>query len=324
MPGQSSTVTFRSPDALAPLRGFCVKRKALAIVFLCGAGASVGVLRLANAADGQAVAARPAKPPRPDFDVASITLARRGDMSPSNPMYLRPGSSPGSMEARNAFVAFLISNAYDVKMAHIYNGPRWLRSDGYDISARTDLSSSEVEAIGTSLEGRTADMNRRLQSLLEQRFHLRVHRETRQLQVFVLTVAPGGLKVQPQDCVMRGAYRPPEPGQPSPRFCGTYSLLRFGVGWKLTGLGITMQDLARALSFQEMPTLVDKTGYADRFNATLQWTPDAVTGSPVPLPDDAAPSLSTALHEQLGIRLDSARGPVDVLVIDHVERPTEN
>ena len=167
-------------------------------------------------------------------------------------------------------------------------------------------------------------MNRRLQFLLEQRFHLRIHRETRQLQVFVLTVAKGGLTVQPPDCVIRGAYRPPEPEQPSPRFCGTYSLLRFGVGWRLTGNGITMKDLVRALSFQEMPTLIEKTGYGQRFNAILQWTPDSIAGSPVALPDDASPSLSTALQEQLGIQLESGRGQVEVLVIDHVERPSEN
>jgi len=219
-------------------------------------------------------------PARSGFDVASIKPAMRGEISPSNPMYLRPGSVPGSLEAKNAFLTFLISNAYDVKMAHI--------------------------------------------SLLEQRFHLRVHRETRQLQVFVLTVATGGLMVQPEDCVIRGAYRPPEPGLPSPRFCGTYSLLRFGAGWRLTGIGITMKDLARALSFQEMPTLIEKTGHIERFNAVLEWTPDSVAGSPVTLPDDAAPSLSTALQEQLGIKLESGRGPVEVLVIDHVERPSEN
>lgn len=209
-------------------------------------------------------------------------------------------------------------------MAHIYNGPSWMGSDGYDISAKTDLTPEDAQRIGAFLDERSADMNLRLQSLLEERFRLKVHRETRQLQVFVLTVAKGGLKVQPADCVIRGAYRPPDPRQPSPRFCGTYSLLRFGVGWKLTGIGITVKDLARALSFQEMPTLIEKTGYTQPFNAVLQWTPDSVATPPASLPDDAAPSLNTALQEQLGITMESAKGPVEVLVIDHVERPNAN
>jgi uncharacterized protein (TIGR03435 family) len=262
--------------------------------------------------------------PRPDFDVASIKPALRGEMSPSNPMYLRPGNVPGSLEARNAFLTFLISNAYGVKIAQIYNGPSWIHSDGFDISAKTDLTPDEDQKIGTSLDARTADMNLRLQSLLEERFHLKVHHQTRQLPIFILTVAKGGLRLQPSDCVPRGPYRVPEPGQPSPRFCGTYSLLRSGVGWKLTGIGITMTDLVRALAFRELPTLVEQTGYTEPFNAILEWTPDAVAGPPAPLPADAAPSLSTALQEQLGIKLESNKGPVEVLVIDYVERPSEN
>jgi len=239
-------------------------------------------------------------------------------------MYLRPGNALGSLEARNTFLSFLISNAYGVRIAQIYDGPSWMRSDGYDISAKTGLSPEEPQKIGTSLDARTADMNLRLQSLLEDRFRLRVHRETRQLPVFMLTVPKGGLKVQPADCVTRGPYRLPEPGQPSPRFCGTYSLLRAGVGWKLTGLGITMKDLVSALSFQEMPTLIEQTGYTEPFNAVLEWTPDSAASPPVPLPNDAAPTLSTALQEQLGIKLESAKGQVEVLVIDHVERASEN
>lgn len=163
-------------------------------------------------------------------------------------MYLRPVNAPGSLEARNANLAFLMSNAYGVKLAQIYNDPSWVHSvplERVDISAKTDLRPEDAEKIGTFLDERTADMNLRLQSLLEDRFRLKIHRETRQLSVFILTVAKTGLKLQPANCVTRGPYRRPEPGQPSPRFCGTYSLLRSGVGWKLTGLGITMKDLVR-------------------------------------------------------------------------------
>jgi len=306
------------PNIVNRTIGAGLKLKVFASAIFCGAVTCTGVVLLVGAAPRQTTSARP------DFDVASIKRALRGEMSPSNPMYLRPGNSPGSLEARNAFLAFLISNAYEVKMDQIYNGPSWIHSDGYDISAKTDLTPEADQKIGTSLEARTADMNLRLQSLLEERFRLKVHRENRQLQVFILTVAKGGLKVQQADCVTRGPYRTPEPGQPSPIFCGTYSLLRSGVGWKLMGHGITMKDLVKALSFREIPTLTEQTGYTESFNATLEWTPDSAANPPAPLPADAAPSLSTALQEQLGIKLESAKGPVEVLVIDSVQRPSEN
>lgn len=312
-----------------------MKLKALATVFFCGAVTCDSMVLLPGAAYGQSTQVAPVSreavpesqstPPRSGFDVASVKLAGRGALSPSNPMFVRPGNAPGSLEARNANLAFLISNAYDVKMPQIYNDPSWVRADGYDLSAKTDLTPEQAEKIGTSLEQRNADMNLRLQSLLEDRFHLKLHRETRQLSIFILTVAKTGLKLQPPSgCVARGAYRRLEPGEPSPKFCGTYSLLRSGVGWKLTGLGITMKDLAGALAFQQLPNLIEQTGYTEPFNAILEWTPDSTTNPPAPLPDDAAPSLSTALQEQLGIKLESGKGPVQVLVIDHVERPTEN
>jgi uncharacterized protein (TIGR03435 family) len=312
-----------------------MKWNALAIALFCGAIPCDSVILLPGATYGhstritpvsrEAVPQSQSTPSQPAFDVASVKLAGRGAISPSNPMYVRPGNAPGSLEARNANVAFLISNAYGVKMPQIYNDPSWVQSDGYDISAKTDLTSEEAEKIGPLLDERSADMNLRLQSLLEDSFHLQIHRETRQLPIFILTVAKTGLKLQPPGgCVERGPYRRPEPGQPSPKFCGTYSLLRSGVGWKLTGLGITMKDLVGALAFQQLPNLIEQTGYTEPFNAILEWTPDSTTNPPVTLPDDAAPSLSTALQEQLGIKLESGKGPVQVLVVDHVERPTEN
>jgi uncharacterized protein (TIGR03435 family) len=94
--------------------------------------------------------------------------------------------------------------------------------------------------------------------------------------------------------------------------------------WDFGEAQITMKDLVRALSFQEIPTLMEQTGYTEPFNAILEWTPDSAATPAVTLAADAAPSLSTALQEQLGVKLESAKGPVEVLVIDQVERPSEN
>jgi uncharacterized protein (TIGR03435 family) len=148
-------------------------------------------------------------------------------------------------------------------------------------------------------------------------------------------VAKGSPKLQPSNCIAIDADHPPimpAPGQPLPAYCGSAPVLRNGTGWKLTGAGITMKDLIRQLANVSGLTLVDKTGYTQAFNATLEWTPEVApsppspddASQPTPLADSAGPSIFTALQEQLGLKLESKKGPVEVLVIDRVERPSQN
>ncbi len=171
-----------------------------------------------------------------------------------------------------------------------------------------------------------------LQTLLEDRYALKVHRETKELPVYALVVAKGGLKVQPSDCVKpdsSGATSPPAPGQPQPAFCGNTRVSRNGQNLVMTGTGITMAVLVRTLSNVTKRTVIDSSGYTQAFNATLEWAPDE--GASIPGADgsggEAEPtgaSVFTSLQEQLGLRLESTKGPVEVLVIDHVEKPTPN
>jgi uncharacterized protein (TIGR03435 family) len=223
----------------------------------------------------------------------------------------------------------LIADAYGIKVAQIYGGPGWINSDGYDIVAKAEVSTT------ASREPDMADMHLRLQTLLEDRFSLRVHRETRELPIYEMTAAKGGPKLQPSNCIAIDADHPPvlpAPGQPLPAYCGSAPVLRNGTGWKLTGTGITMKDLIRQLAYVSGLTIIDKTGRTEAFNATLEWTPDLApsppspgdAGNPASLADTTGPSIVTALQEQLGLKLESTKGPVEVLVVDRVERPSEN
>ena len=261
---------------------------------------------------------------RPDFEVASIKASAPGAISPTNPRFM--GSpAPGRFEAQRMTVRLLIADAYGVKVAQIYGGPGWINSDGYDIVAKADVNPGEIQA----------DNHLRLQTLLEDRFSLSVHRETRELPIYVMTVAKGSPKLHPSNCIAMDADHPPAmpaPGQPLPAYCRSAPVLRHGTGWKLNGTGITMKDLIRQLAHVSGLTLVDKTGYTEAFNATLEWTPELAPTPPSPddasqpasLADTAGPSIFTALQEQLGLKLESTKGPIEVLVIDRVEGPSGN
>lgn len=166
-----------------------------------------------------------------------------------------------------------------------------------------------------------------LRSMLEDRFHLMLHRETKELPVYELVAAKGGFKFAASkegSCLPPDPNRPPPaPDGPIPRICGG---ARMGRGL-IDVVGVTMPRLIFILSDTLGRAVVDKTGFTGTFDAHLEFTPDEGTGN---VPGQAAtvdlpgPSIFTALQEQLGLRLEPAKGPVEVLVIDHVERPSEN
>jgi uncharacterized protein (TIGR03435 family) len=154
-----------------------------------------------------------------------------------------------------------------------------------------------------------------LQRLLEDRFGLTVHRETRSVPVFALKVVDRSkLKAASSgDCV------PPPRG-----ICGGF---RAGPG-KLTGRAVSMERLARFLSGPRTGRLVtDSTGLSGVFDLMLEWTPDSApspAGFDAAAPDPNGPPVFTALREQLGLTLESTTGPMEVIVVDSVHKPTEN
>ena len=236
--------------------------------------------------------------PRPSFEVASVKPAD-------------PNSRPGGVEfglgrfsATNYPLYKLIGWAYDARDHQISGGPNWLASTNFSIEAKLDSAIPIPPGLAGSQPVRLM-----LQSLLAERFKLAVHKETREEQVYELVPDKGGSKLKEVTV----------PGQ-----------LRMGRG-ELTGKGAPVLFLVNQLSQQLGRSVVDKTGLTGRYDFTLKWTPDpgglAVVhdGPNAPPPaDPAGPSIFTAVQEDLGLRLQSTRGPVEVFVIDHVEKPDAN
>jgi uncharacterized protein (TIGR03435 family) len=265
------------------------------------------------------VAAQATAPARgPSFEVASIKPNNSSDLG--GQFGVRPD---GQLIVRNNSLRNIIRNAYQLQNYQMVGGPPWLDNDRFDITAKTP-GGQEVSFPA---------MAAMVQALLAERFKLVVHRETRELPIYALVLARPGSKPGPQvhvttmdcsvlDAARRGGGPPPVFPAGSRGFCGTRT-----TPGRLTASAILMSDLARNLSNAAGRMTVDKTGLTDRFDLDLEWTPDQLppegTLPPgVPRAPVDGPSLFTAVQEQLGLKLDSQRGPVDVLVIDSAERPT--
>ena len=276
----------------------------------------VGLMVLAMAV----VSGQPPAPPL-TFEVATIKPSS-GD-SHRVAMMFQPG---GGFRAEGATLKMLLTLAYDVREFQISGGPKWIDSDRYDINARAEHSASQAASmqesgppLPTDAERKTIQeqMAQRLQALFADRFQLVVHRETKEEQVYALVVAKSGSKLQPAQA---GGER--------------QGMMRMGRG-SVEGHGLGLDALIHALSNQLGRPIIDRTGLVGHFDIKLQWTPEPgqsatpLGGAPPPgieppPSDPNGPSIYTALQEQLGLRLESQKGPVDLIVIDHVEKPSEN
>ena len=260
--------------------------------------------------------------PRPAFEVASIKRNTSGTARES--IHIQRG---GRFDVQNMPVRYIIWNAYKVSDYQISGGPTWINSERYDIFAKSDRDSSPDELLLM------------LRTLLEDRFGLKVHLQTQQGPVYVMTVAKSGLRMLHAEgtCVPRDPNHPPlqnPPGQKPPNYCGSMRRssqtlngrgVPMGMVAGVTALGTLSGQLSSILD----RTVIDKTGLAGIFDFNLEWTPNPVAAPPdgpatYTSNDAVGPSIFTALQEQLGLRLESAKGPVEMLVIDHVERPSEN
>jgi uncharacterized protein (TIGR03435 family) len=285
----------------------------------------------AQAPANQAQSAQPqaANADRPKFEVASI---KQNKPTGSGPQYTMTGMERGGRYvATGAQLRTLIASAYQLKpdQARSISGmPDWAKSEAFDIEARAEGNPTREQ------------MSVMLQSLLAERFKLVVHRETRQAPVYALVLSKAG-KTGPQlqphsdaaECLKIDASRPVPLSDfgaipPPPPACG-----RFISGTRrLAGNNVTMEMLAEnlgGLSSVDRP-VVNRTGLGGKFDLSLTFAAQAgesgsQLGTDAGASDPSAPpSLFTALQEQLGLKLESQTGPVDVLVIDHVEHPSEN
>jgi bla regulator protein BlaR1 len=223
------------------------------------------------------------------FEVATIRPAIDDDDHGSDTI--------GSLyRTHNLSLKRLISRAFDIDISRIYGGPKWTDSDGYDITAK----------IPGEFVPQTRDkLPQMIQSLLTDRFQLVIHREPRQVSGYELVVAKKGSKMQPA--------KPDE---------GSHSN---GSGSHLKAENVTMEGFAKNLSRNRDigELVVDKTGLTGGFNFELDWMPERPNAKPDASIDDRA-SIFTALQEQLGLKLESAKVPIQVIVIDRAEKPSEN
>ncbi len=242
------------------------------------------------------------------------------------------GLSPGRLHVSCNTLEGLIQEAYHIyangtafkghvthdSLNPVEGGPAWIKSERYDINA---------VAVGTP--GMPVMRGPMMRALLEDRFKLKLRREMREVSVYVLTVAKNGLKLSPREeesCNL-------SPGKRPPNACGNVG----DSAGTLDHYGISMSDFAQDLRNILNRPISDKTGIQGRFDFHLKYRPDEATRpensasdievAPTfsPATDPAGyPSIFTAVQEQLGLKLDRGRGSDEFLVIDHVERPSEN
>jgi uncharacterized protein (TIGR03435 family) len=248
--------------------------------------------------------------PPPPFEVATIKATKAGS-DRSMLMFTPDGISVAGFQLDK-----LMREAFNTEDDHIIGLPEWVKSSRFDIEAKV-APEDAPKLKGLSF----AQRKTMVVELLVDRFGLKYHRETRDLPVYELVIAKGGVKMQPA--------KEQDPAN-------TRHLMMFGGPGKIESTAMKVENLAHTLSGQIGRTVVDKTGLTGNYDFTLNWTPDQPTpgmapggdGSPAPNTDAAdnsgGPSLFTALEEQLGLKLESAKGPEEVIVIDHIEQPSAN
>jgi uncharacterized protein (TIGR03435 family) len=233
------------------------------------------------------------------FDVASI----RPQAPDDHLFFVRPPTR-GQFTANGTVAKLLVMLAYDVQESQIANGPSWFETEKWDIQAKSENDQHSV-----------AETRLMLQHLLADRFGLRLHRSTEQRPVYVLTVNKGGPKFKVSESTSTNLQVGPNS-----------IFLQAGTIDRLTGV------LATALG----RPVVDRTGLTGSYDLTVQWDDAPVRDGGLPGTSDpqsrlaATPagtergSIFTAMRDQLGLRLDAQRAPVDVLVIDDIRRPSAN
>jgi uncharacterized protein (TIGR03435 family) len=254
--------------------------------------AAVFILGLMAIPAGQAQS-QPETASSPAFDTASIKPA------PADARGYSIQPLPGRLHASNSTLKQLIGAAWQIYDFQISGGPKWIDSDKYDIEAKAPEGSRPTNA----------QLGAMLQELLAQRFQLEFRRETRDLPVYVLEVAKGGPKFQ--------ASKDP---QAAPYF-------RVFQRRQITARTAPLAWLMEPLSILLGRPVLDKTGVTGVYDFTLEWMPDEAqvrSGETTVSTDSSNPSLGAALLEQLGLKLQGQKGPVQILIVERAEKASVN
>ncbi len=284
----------------------CTRKILLASValFTIAGPIAVGVLHLPR------IQAQQTKPL--EFEVATI--------KPSDPnakgrmINIQPG---GVLKATNMTLKRLIAMSHHVLESQIIGGPGWIGTEPFDILAKPGQSSAAIDPRGMNDAQRLEferQFQERLRSLLADRFQLKTKPETREMPVYILVVAKGGPKLTPAKGDEAGNQ---------------------GIGMRrgiLTATSADLEMMANVLANQVDKPVIDKTGIKGRFDFKLEWTPEPPSSAnasgakpEAPNPTElSGPSIFTALQEQLGLKLESQKASMPVLVIEHAEKPSAN
>ena len=248
------------------------------------------------------------------LEVASIKQINPD--TPNGMVRLMPG---GGLNLTNIPLRNMITMAYDVRDFQVSGGPGWIGTERFDLTARADRSVQDgtddfAKMTDAERKTRREQTNERLRALLADRFKLVVHKEIKDQPIYVLVVSKGGAKLQ------------------ETKEAGARMGMSAGRG-RIQGMGSTIEMLTPDLSGILGRPIIDKTGLTGKYDFILEWTPEAGAdaraqgfgdGITSPAPAPGGPTIFTALQEQLGLRLESQKGPVENIVIDRVEKPSEN
>jgi uncharacterized protein (TIGR03435 family) len=244
-------------------------------------------------------------PPEPiAFDVVSIKENKSGDRTGRSGI-----RSNGIYMVNMPLTVFLYQGFLPPK---VYGAPDWLQSGHYDLEAK--VAESDIAAYH---QASPAERERMLQAVFEERMKLKTHKETRELPIFALVVAKNGSKLKE---TQKGTPKRDPPPNALNQGGGLYRVPSPAAGERqIIGQGAQIKRLAQYLSYMTGidRLIVDKTGLAGDYDFTLNSSSSIDS-------DSTAPSIFTAIQEQLGLKLESTKGPVEVLVIDHIEKPSPN
>ncbi|HEV2711070.1 MAG TPA: TIGR03435 family protein [Edaphobacter sp.] len=293
---------------------------AIAVIIVFGVGNTIPLVAQSQPNDVESF--------KPAFEVASI----RPDDPDSMANMVRMMFESDRYTASHTTLEMLIKDAYGVDDNQILGAPKWVNSARYDVDAKIDdITVDELHNL--SQDQRKLAHQQMLRELLADRFKLTLHRETRERSVYSLVIAKNGPKLQqskPSDTYSNGLK------DPSGNLVGPHMMLMQLGGGQIGGQGVPIELLVKQLSAQLGRTVLNRTGLTGNFDFSLKWTPNTsrppmseTTESVHEESDNNAvsepgPSIFAALQEQLGLKLESTKGPTEILVIDHAETPSEN
>jgi uncharacterized protein (TIGR03435 family) len=271
------------------------------------------------------------EPAKDQFEVATVKMNKSGELRQF--IQRQPG---GRVTVTNMPVRQLIVFAYQLAQFQLVGGPSWLTGEHFDMVAKLQGD----PAFGPPGSG-PDPIQRAMQALLADRFQLKIHHETREMDIYALVMAkPGGapaagLKKSDIDCVEMAKARrgqpPPQGPPPIPAGGGPIPCSIMGSPGMIRVGGFPISQITSMLGGMTGRMVVDRTGLTGNWEFVLSFAPPQ--GGPpqgaqlppgVPAADPDAPSIFTAIQEQLGLKLESTKGPVDVMVIDAIEHPTED